>query len=156
MTDGLGSKTYAYNQLSQMTSETRVINGLGSFAMGYDYNLAGELQKITDATNMTIDYGYDNIGRVNNVTGSDDLFTALANYAANLQYRAWDGLKAMSYGSGQSLSVGYTNRLQTQSWTITGSLNQGLQNPAGKQIEHQYYADGRQKYSHDLLANQFD
>src|SRR5207248_1014466 len=69
---------------------------------------------------------------------------------------AWDGLKAMSYGSGQSLSVGYTNRLQTQSWTITGSLNQVLQNPAGKQIEHQYYADGRQKYSHDLLANQFD
>lgn len=67
MTDGLGSKSYNYNQLSQLTSETRAFNGVGTFTLSYDYNLAGELKKITDATNMTINDGYDNTGRVSGV-----------------------------------------------------------------------------------------
>src|SRR5207302_1117120 len=77
MTDGLGSKTYSYNQLSQLVSETRNITNVGSFALNYDYNLAGELKKITDSTNMTINYGYDGVGRVNGVTGSDSLYATV-------------------------------------------------------------------------------
>jgi len=37
--------------------------------LSYDYNLGGELKKITDATNMTINYGYDATGRLTSVTG---------------------------------------------------------------------------------------
>src|SRR5205807_2584248 len=47
--DGFGSKSYDYNQLSQLMSETRTLNGVGTFTLSYDYNLAGELKKITDA-----------------------------------------------------------------------------------------------------------
>ena len=100
MTDTLGSKSYNYNQLSQLMSETRTFNGVGTFTLSYDYNLAGELKKVTDATNMTINYGYDNIGRVNGVTGSDNLYAGVSNYASNFQYRAWGGLKAMTDGKG--------------------------------------------------------
>jgi YD repeat-containing protein len=64
MTDGLGTKSYSYNSLSQMTSETRTFTGVGAFTLSYDYNLAGELKKITDATNMTVNYGCDSNGRV--------------------------------------------------------------------------------------------
>ncbi|HEV2883902.1 MAG TPA: DUF4214 domain-containing protein, partial [Pyrinomonadaceae bacterium] len=37
MNDGQGSTSYAYDQLSRMTSETRTFSGLGSFAINYSY-----------------------------------------------------------------------------------------------------------------------
>src|SRR5205085_5079702 len=92
MTDGLGTQSYSYNSLSQLMSETRTFNNVGSFALNYDYNFGGELKKITDSTNMTINYGYDSTGRVNGVTGSDNLYGNVSNYAYNFQYRAWGGL----------------------------------------------------------------
>jgi YD repeat-containing protein len=83
MNDGFGNKTYSYNQLSQLLSETRTfsdpnnsaINGV-SATLSYEYNLAGELKKITDATGMSINYGYDTVGRLNGVTGSGNLYAA--------------------------------------------------------------------------------
>jgi hypothetical protein len=41
MTDGLGTNSYSYNSLSQLTSETRTFTGVGAFTLSYDYNLAG-------------------------------------------------------------------------------------------------------------------
>ena len=99
MTDGLGSKSYSYNQLSQLMSETRSFNGVGSFTFSYDYNLSGELKKITDSTNITINYGYDNTGRLNGVTGAGNLYAGVSNYASNFQYRAWGGVKGMTSGN---------------------------------------------------------
>src|SRR6266404_7925119 len=61
MTDGLGSKSYNYNQLSQLMSETRTITSVGTFTLSYDYNLAGELKKISDPANATINYGFDSV-----------------------------------------------------------------------------------------------
>src|SRR5207237_3424775 len=49
MSDGLGSTSYNYNQLSQMTSESRTFTNVGTFPLSYDYNYAGELKKITDS-----------------------------------------------------------------------------------------------------------
>jgi len=57
MTDALGSASYNYDQLSRMISEMRTFSGVGSYTLGYDYNLAGELTRITDPTNSTINYG---------------------------------------------------------------------------------------------------
>src|SRR6185312_485531 len=49
MTDGLGSVSYVYNTLSQLTSETRTFSGVtGTFALTYGYNLAGQLNSITN------------------------------------------------------------------------------------------------------------
>ena len=69
MTDGLGSVSYAYNQLSRMTSETRTINGVGTYTLGYDYNLAGELKSVTNQWNAQVSYGYDKAGKLSNVGG---------------------------------------------------------------------------------------
>jgi hypothetical protein len=48
MNDGFGSVTYNYNQLSRMSLETRTFTGLGSYTIGYQYNLARDLSSITD------------------------------------------------------------------------------------------------------------
>lgn len=47
MTDGSGTCTYNYDQLSRMTSETHTFNGLtGNFTLSYDYRLNGALKSI--------------------------------------------------------------------------------------------------------------
>src|SRR5205085_12611775 len=71
MTDGSGSTSYQYDQLSRLTSESRQFTGLsGTYILGYGYNLAGELTSITDPSGAVISYSYDNTGRMTEVTGS--------------------------------------------------------------------------------------
>src|SRR5437660_7652770 len=117
-----------------MTSETRVFNGVGTFTLSYDYNLAGELKKITDATGMTINYGLDSSGRVSSVTGSDNLYAGVSNYASNFQYRAWGGLKAMTDGTSHVSSLAYNSRLQPSQFDISGSV---------VHQNYDYYNDGQ-------------
>ncbi|HEY8187765.1 MAG TPA: RHS repeat domain-containing protein [Pyrinomonadaceae bacterium] len=43
---------------------------MGSYTLGYSYNLAGELASITDPFGAQVNYNHDDIGRVASVTGS--------------------------------------------------------------------------------------
>jgi YD repeat-containing protein len=147
MTDGFGSKSYAYNQLSQLMSETRTFNGVGTFTLSYDYNLAGELKKITDATNMTVNYGYDAAGRVTSVTGSDSLYAGISNYASNIQYRSWGGLKAMTDGTNHVSSLIYNSKLQPSQFDISGNL---------VHQNYDYYNDGQISFVHNTTDANFD
>jgi YD repeat-containing protein len=147
MNDGFGSKSYSYNQLSQLMSETRTFNGIGTFTLSYDYNLAGELVKITDPTNMTINYGFDNAGRLNGVTGSDNLYAGVSNYASTFQYRAWGGLKATTDGRGYVSSLLYNAKLQPSHFQISGNT---------VTQDYDYYNDGRISVVHNTTDQTFD
>lgn len=71
MNDGVGSATYVYNTLSQMTSETRTFDGLGPFTLRYpSYNLGGQLTNITNHWGAQVGYNYDKTGRPTGVTGA--------------------------------------------------------------------------------------
>jgi len=151
MTDGMGSKTYSYNQLSQLMSETRtfsdpenpVINGI-TRTVSYDYNLAGQLKRVTDPFNATINYSYDSTGRVGSITGTS--FSGVTTYTTNMQYRAWGGLKHLNYGNTRTLDMGYNSRLQTTSFGIPTVMNK----------TYEYNSDGALRYSHDLINDRFD
>ena len=156
MTDGLGSQSYNYNQLSQITSETRTFTGVGPFTLSYDYNLAGQLRKITDPTNMTINYGFDSIGRLSSVTGSDNLFNAVSNYASSFQYRAWNAIKNLTYGNNVSQSLTYNTRLQTTRYEILNGRSQGTGEILTVRSDYQLYADGQVKFASDSLSNEYD
>jgi YD repeat-containing protein len=144
LTDGMGSVAYVYDQLSRLSLESRSFTGLGTFPIGYEYNLAGELKKITDPTGASIDYSYDMAGRTTAVTGSS--FGDVTQYATNMQYRAWGGVKGMSYGNTHPASASYNSRLQPTHFEIPGIMAK----------DYQYQADGRLRYSADLLDNRFD
>ena len=128
MTDGLGSVSYAYDQLSRMRSESRTfsdaanasINGVTK-TISYDYNLAGELKSITDPAGATINYGFDTVGRLNSVTGSS--FAGVSTYASNVQYRAWGVPRHLVYGNNKTLDLTYNNRLQPLSFNIPGVVS---------------------------------
>lgn len=145
MTDGSGNTTYQYNTISQLETETRSFNGLsGSFALSYTYNLAGQLQSVTDPFSSTINYGYDQVGRLNNITGTS--FGGVTQYASNMKYRAWGALKHLNYGSTGSRDITYNNRLLPASYTVSGVM----------QKSYQYNNDGSLRYSQDISNGFYD
>jgi len=135
MTDGSGSTTYEYDQLSRLRSETRTFSGLsGSYNISYEYNLADQLQKITDPTNMSINYGYNSAAKVNSVIGSGNLYANVSTYASGFLYRAWGQPKSFSDGTGRIATVTHNARLRPASFQLSGGL-----------LSHtySYFADGR-------------
>ena len=135
MTDGTGSRTYQYNQLSQLTSETRQFAGLsGNFTINYEYNLAGALKAITDHTGSRVDYAFDNAGMLTAVSGSGA--HSVPTYASNFAYRAWGGIKDFDFGNGAHQHMNFNSRLLNTSMTLSnGSITANWL--------FDYYADGK-------------
>jgi YD repeat-containing protein len=159
MADGSGSTTYQYNTLSQLEVERKHFNGLSdpnnSFPITYSYNLAGEPKSITDSFNATVGYDYDRAGRLGGVTNTGFANqTNVANYATNMRYRAWGGLKRFSFGaSGQhTVSVGYDERLRVHTYEIDFVGPSHITNGN----EFQYYDDGKIKYSREYNSSSPD
>jgi RHS repeat-associated protein len=131
MTDGLGSMSYVYNTLSQLVSEKRTFNGVtgpnsGGFQLSYQYNLAGQLKRVTNPFNAQVAYTYDANGRVTDVKGTDEngyaTYMGVPNYALNLRYRAFGGLKGLTYGNNKTLALNYDERLRLKTWDVQGVL----------------------------------
>jgi RHS repeat-associated protein len=120
MSDGLGSATYNYNNLGQLTSEVRNFNSVGSYTLSYGYNLVGELSSITNPWGAQVGYNYDKVGRPTAVTGSG--YSGVPSYASNLSYRAFGAIKGMSYNDGKALTTAYDNRLRPTTWNVAGVL----------------------------------
>jgi len=147
MTDGLGSKTYAYDQLSRLQSESRTFAGVGTFNLSYDYNYASQLKKITDASGIAISYGYDETGQLTAVTGSGTLYAGVSTYASGLKYRAWGGLKQLVDGLGYTVTLGYNARANVNHFDISsGVVNQNYDS----------YNDGRISVVHNTTDQDFD
>ncbi|PYS25033.1 MAG: hypothetical protein DMF72_03030 [Acidobacteria bacterium] len=117
MSDGLGSASYAYDQLSHLTSETRTFNALGSYTFSYSYNLTGKLTSITNPWGAQVGYGYDKIGELTGVSGAG--YANVSSYASGITYRAFGAIKGMTYGNGLTLSTAYDNRLRLTTATVS-------------------------------------
>jgi RHS repeat-associated protein len=149
MADGQGYGTYSYDNLGRMTSEGRHFDALGStyyFNYGYN-NVSGELISITNTWSPAqVGYGYDKAGRLTNVSGSG--YAGVSNYANNISYRAFGGIKGMNYGDSKSLSTAYDGRLRPTMMNVSGVLG------------YKYYYDdfnehtGRVTFAQDI--SQFD
>ena len=140
MADGMGSMSYAYDQLSRLTSETRTFASLGTYSLSYAYNLANQLNSITDPFSAQVGYNFDTAGRVSRVTGSG--FGGVSNYTSNtsdIQYRAWGAQKSVTYGDGKSATTSYDARMRPSAYDLPGLREQ-----------FQYYNDGRLKQMTDL------
>ncbi len=165
MTDNLGATSYEYDGLSRMTAETRqftdtTIGGAplvmanaplsdNRFRLQYTYGLANQLTSLTDPYGAVINYGYDQAGRLNNVTGSS--FANVTNYASGAEYEAWGALKRLNYGSGKQMTMTYNDRLQPATYNLSGGTGGTLMNK-----NYDYYDDGALRYVQDLLDPKFD
>jgi hypothetical protein len=155
MVDGAGNVQYDYNSLSQMTAETRyftenlpfapLVNGVRGFKLEYNYAMNGQLSSIKDPFGQQINYGFDKVGRLDNVTGSS--FGGVTNYANNPQYRAFGALKHLEYGNNNAqMNQDFNNRLQAANYQVTKTYSNGNTVNVVKS-QYQYNGDGSLKSS---------
>jgi len=158
MVDALGRVDYEYNELSQMTAETRDFNDSlfmapisgSKFKLEYTYSLSGQLKSLKDPFGDQINYAFDKAGRLNTVTGSTS-FHGITTYFQSPGYRAWGGLESLSYGNGTTMSVTYNNSLRAINSKMTKTGPDTVM-----ESDYNYYADGSLRKVDDLEDEKFD
>jgi len=153
MSDGLGSVSYNYDTLSRLETETRNFAGVGSFPINYSYNLANELVSVTDPAGAVVNYSHDLAGRFSSASGSG--YGSTTQFAFNVQYRAWGGVKHLSYGNSVNLDQQFNGRLQVSRYALNPVFTTQY-SQVNRAQNYQYYADGRVKFMQDEANNLFD
>jgi YD repeat-containing protein len=158
MTDGTGTHTYTYDELSHLTSESKTFSGLnGTFTIQYSYQLGGTLKSITDPFNSVINYTSDKKGRLTSVSGTPWAQNTSGNYAGNIKYRSFGQIKQIDYNLPNSetsqIKLEYDNRLRISHSETTSPTRPGNYLMKADFI---YSADSRLQSKDDLLDNKWD
>ncbi len=157
MTDGTGTTTYLYNDLSQLTSEVKDFTDLtNNLTISYTYNLGGGLKSITDPFSSTVNYTNDKTGRLTAVTGTAWAQNTTGNYASNIKYRAFGQIKRMDYNlptETSQIKMDYDNRLRVSHFEVSSASES-----SGYLLKSDftYTADSRVQAKDDLLDNKWD
>jgi RHS repeat-associated protein len=100
VTDSGGTTVYTYDTQGRMTSETRTINSI-AYVTGYRYNADGLLDRITYPGGRTVDYSFDSLGRISQITTTSGGTVTLAS---SVTYQPFGGVKGFTFGN----STNYT------------------------------------------------
>lgn len=104
-TDGIGTQTYQYNNMGQITQMAKTI-GSNTYTVNYNYNPAGQLASITYPSGRAVTDNYDAIGRLTQVgTGG----VSVANIGA---YNAAGQILSVTYGNGMYGTFSYNSQMQ--------------------------------------------
>jgi YD repeat-containing protein len=134
MTDGSGTLDYSYDQLSRLVEETKAFDSgvlstprTGGYSLQYTYHLTGGIKSITDphtGQGWHVEYASDKVGRATAI-GSATGFGSQTSFASGISYRAFGGVKSMTYSttSATNVSVTYDNRLRPASYEAESSAN---------------------------------
>jgi YD repeat-containing protein len=150
---------FDYDTQSRLNWEERRFNALGaSYKISYEYNLVGQLKKITDPTDSTgntyISYSFNNAGEMTGATGTPS-FVGLTQYLSNLQYRAWGAIKNMNVGNSNQESISYTARMQAYEFNFRPQgADPSL--PGLLKTRYDYFDDGMVKNVHALSNRSLD
>ncbi len=158
MTDGLGTLSYDYSELSQITAETRHFTDTltsaplssNGYKLEYTYTLGGQLKSYKDPFGTVVSYVHDKSGRLDGVNGSGT--GGSRTYASNSEYRAWGTLKHLEYGNGTKFDItSFNDKLQPTIFDVKDGDNTSI-----IKKEYEYYNDGSLKYMQDDVNDKFD
>jgi YD repeat-containing protein len=94
-----GATVYGYDQHGRVTSETRTIAGV-QHTTGYAYDASGRLSGLTYPSGTTVTYGFDALGRVNQITTAT--LGIVRTVAHGVLYHPLGIVKAYTLGNGQT------------------------------------------------------
>ncbi len=98
MTDANGITEYHYDKRGNLTSEITVRDTI-THSIQYVYNVADQLDQITYPSGRTVDYFYDAVGRIEEVTTTDALGIT-QTLSSNFLYQPFGAVNKMVYGNG--------------------------------------------------------
>jgi RHS repeat-associated protein len=98
VTDASGSSHYKYNAQGQLMAKVYQLQGL-QYRQQNHFNQRGQVTAQTYPSGMAVNYGYDGVGRVSNVThqSTGDEITAIID---NVSYLPFAGTKRIKYANG--------------------------------------------------------
>lgn len=134
---------YAYDQHGRVTSETRTVAGV-SFVLSYQYDSFGRLSGLTYPSGRTVTYGFDSLGRVNQVSTTKASQTQVI--VQNVQYHPFGGVKSWTLGNGQIYSRSIDLDGRVASYTL-GATSYSIGYDAASRIT----AIGANTYGYDDL-----
>jgi YD repeat-containing protein len=121
---------YAYDAHGRAIVENRTMNGV-TYAFGYSYDAAGRLAGLTYPSGRTVDYGFDAIGRINQVS-TTAMGGATQIVASNIAYQPFSGVKSYNLGNGQAYSRVYDQDGRIASYGLGSRLFSLGYDPAGR------------------------
>jgi hypothetical protein len=155
MSDASGTLAYSYDELSRLESETKdFVDTLtnepsGGYKLEYTYHLSGGIKSIEDPFGAMVTYTADKTGRM---TAIGDASSSTA-FASGVAYRAFGGVKSMSYATtaATNISLTYDTRLRPATYEAESSANTvDIQNKT-----YTYTNDGSIKQAADNVEAKF-
>ena len=108
------------------------MNGI-AYTTGYHYDSFGRRDRITYPSGRTVDFSFDDLGRVSGLTSTASGGSAQA-VVSNVTYHPFGGVKSFTLGNGQSYARGYDQDGRVASYTL-GVAQYGIGYDAASRIE---------------------
>ena len=129
MTDGLGSVAYTYDsKTDKLTQETRTLTDVtGTYSTGFDYNVKGDLTKLTNPSGRLVQFDYATGGGCCNsrLSGVSSIVSATTSTLANsMTFNAAGGLLTRTLNPGSNAvteAFTYNNRFEVTEIKATKS-----------------------------------
>jgi YD repeat-containing protein len=107
---------YAYDLQGRVTSETRTVAGV-QYLSGYRYDSSGRLDQLTYPSLRTVNYTFDELGRVNGVTTTKP-GAQQQTAVSEVLYHPFGGVKSYTLGNGQVYTRGIDLDGRIASYTL--------------------------------------
>ncbi|MGH9896824.1 MAG: hypothetical protein ACREA0_33455 [bacterium] len=101
MRDGSGTTTYAYDLRGNLTAQTVTVGGV-TYTLGYAYDGADRLIRITYPSGRIVDYSRDALSRIASMSTTWDGVTQAL--AGDIAYRPFGPMTSLAYGNGIPLT----------------------------------------------------
>ncbi|MGH8573585.1 MAG: hypothetical protein ACREX8_13575, partial [Gammaproteobacteria bacterium] len=101
MRDGSGTTTYTYDARGNVTTQTVTVGGV-TYTLGYTYDGADRLIRITYPSGRIVDYSRDALSRIASMSTTWDGVTQAL--AADVAYRPFGPMTSLAYGNGIPLT----------------------------------------------------
>jgi hypothetical protein len=156
---------YNYDELSRLTSESRVFNGIGTlgvpgtFTLAYSYNLANQPVRVdfTSSSRPQDDFffshNYDVTGSITGVVGSP--LAGNSTYLSGIKYSAWGASRRISFSHGGMEAYTYDEKMLIKDYRLTAPHEtSGIQERM--RAKYGYYPDGKIKTVENTEDYRFD
>ena len=123
---------YAYDQKGRLLSEVRTINAV-AYTTAYRYDGFGRMDRITYPSGRTVDFSFDSLGRVSQVSTTRPGDQAQA-VVSGIAYHPFGGVKSYTLGNGRSYTRGIDQDGRIASYTL-GTQSFAIGYDAASRIE---------------------
>jgi RHS repeat-associated protein len=119
LSGGVSDRSYTYDLFGSVTGETWQLDAQ-SYVIGYGYDLAGDLSRITYPSGRQVDFSYDAGGRIEDITTRATGSGAFSDVVSDAGHAPYGPLIGYVFGNGVSAALGLDTSYRLTGIELTG------------------------------------